>query len=158
MIQRLEPARGSIDGNTIVNVTSTFGDSSGALLSAADFRCVWDESTITLVNNLQFQSLQCVSPPKTGGPGSKNLRIRWKNTWWTTNSASFTYYRTFRFSLGAVLIDISFAECSSSSDCTSCFSETECGLCLTNSTCGSVQRCESNSWTRSCPGKSLTAL
>jgi hypothetical protein len=91
VIQRLDPARGSIDGNTVVNVTSTFGDGSGNLLSDIDLRCVWDDATVTPVLNVQFQSLQCISPA-TAASGQKNLRIRWKNTWWTTNSAPFSYY------------------------------------------------------------------
>jgi len=94
VIQRLEPSRGSTDGNTVVNVTSTFGDANGVLLDAADFRCVWDETNVTLVNNLLFQSVQCVTPPRPAGPGTRSLRIRWKNTWWSTNSATFTYYGT----------------------------------------------------------------
>eukprot|EP00029_Vermamoeba_vermiformis_P008690 TRINITY_DN413_c0_g1_i2.p1 TRINITY_DN413_c0_g1~~TRINITY_DN413_c0_g1_i2.p1 ORF type:complete len:1681 (-),score=270.20 TRINITY_DN413_c0_g1_i2:53-5059(-) len=141
VIQKITPSRGSIDGNTVVTVTSTFADNSGNLLNDVDLRCVWDDSTTTTVYNLQYQSLQCTSPA-TATASTKNLRIRWKNTWWTTNAASFTYY-----------------QCSASSDCASCFTETECGLCLTNSTCGSVQRCDSNSWTRSCPAvTSLSSL
>lgn len=91
VIQKLEPARGSIDGNTVVNVTSIFGDRSGEVLSEFELRCVWDDGVVTPVRNLQFQSLQCISPSTTSA-STKNLRIQWKNTWWTANSAQFTYY------------------------------------------------------------------
>ncbi len=69
-----------------------------------------------------------------------------------------SYVSIFVISFHANLHSFASAECSASSDCASCFTEIECGLCLTNSTCGSVQRCDANAWTRSCPGKSHSVV
>jgi hypothetical protein len=91
VLQKVEPNSGSVDGNTLVTITSIFSQSNGTIISAFDTQCLWNGTNSTPALNVTLTNVVCSTPPNQS-PGVVTLQILWKNHLWASNSLSFTFY------------------------------------------------------------------
>jgi hypothetical protein len=86
----VEPDAASIDGNTLVTITSIFADNTGAVIATSDTSCLWNGTVTTPAINVTLTNVFCRTP--TGqSAGLVSLQVLWRNVLWAVNSLSLSH-------------------------------------------------------------------
>jgi hypothetical protein len=134
LLQSVVPNAGSIDGNTLVTITSIFSETNGTVIAASDTSCLWNGVVPTPALNVTLTNVMCKTPTNQS-PGVVSLQVVWRGFLWAFNSLNFTFY-----------------DCRTPQTCGSCINyEPDCGWCLSDFSCRTVGECGSSNWTQQCP-------